>query len=34
MVVSQERGGHGVEEVEEDEDDHVSKLWPLALMLF
>lgn len=32
VVVSQERGGHEVEEVEEDEEDHVSKLWPLASM--
>lgn len=34
VVVSQERGDREVEEVEEDEDDHASKLWPLALMLF
>lgn len=33
MVVSQEGDGHEVEGVEEEEDDHVSKLWPLALML-
>lgn len=32
-VVSQEKGDHEVEEVEEDEDDHVLKLWPHALML-
>lgn len=34
VVVSQERGGQEVEEVEEDEDDHASKLWLLALMPF
>lgn len=33
MVVSQEEGDHEAEEAEEDEDDHVSKLWLLALML-
>lgn len=33
VVVFPARGGHEVEEAEEDEDDHVSRQWPLALML-
>lgn len=33
MVVSQGGDGREVEGAEEGEGDHVSKLWPLALML-